>query len=146
MNIVKNSPHSKPKPGMTCLCTWEPIDESCYVEYQSKPSMKWSVCLFGEEAVRQLLQTQYQIYIDSVQKTDCIKEFTRLMKVGPPIWITDKHGLPLPEGDTHVHKLWFMNDNTEISGKLHGALEGKERLELWENMKAFSPQVKTTSH
>lgn len=51
----------------------------------------------------------------------------RLMEKGPPVWVSDQHGLTLPEGDTHVQQLWFMSDGQERSAKLAGALEGEER-------------------
>ena len=49
------------------------------------------------------------------------------MEKGPPVWVSDQHGLTLPEGDTHVQQLWFMSDGQERSAKLAGALEGEER-------------------
>jgi len=136
--------HGSPTEGMTCMCTWEDIDADSYVEYQSFPSMKWSVAKFGEPAIRELRRTQYTSYIENVQKSDCIKEFTRLMACGPPIWITDKHGLPLPEdeNDTHVINLWFMNGDKTETGKLDGSLDGEERQKLWDEMKSFMDTVK----
>ena len=136
--------HGTPTEGMTCMCTWDDIDADSYVEFQVSPTMRWCQSKFGEPAVRQLLATQYKTYIENVQKSDCIKEFTRLMASGPPIWISDKHGLPMPEDgqDTHICKLWFMNGDKTESAKLEGALEGEERQKLWDDMKSFSALVK----
>ena len=57
------------------------------------------------------------------------------MERGPPIWVTDKHGLPLDGGDTHVDMLWFSSDGQERPAKLHGALEGDARQALWDEHK-----------
>ncbi len=51
----------------------------------------------------------------------------RLMEKGPPIWVSDPHGLALPEGETHIQQLWFSSDGVERSAKLTGAVEGDER-------------------
>ena len=136
--------HGTPPEDMNCMCTWEEIDAESYVEYQVFPSMKWYPSKFGEPAVLELLRTQYTSYIENVQKSDCIKEFTRLMKCGPPVWITDKHGLPLSEADAggHIVNIWFMNGNRTQSAKLEGALEGDERQTLWDEMKSFMDTVK----
>jgi len=136
--------HGVPAEGMTCMCTWDEIDAESYVEYQVAPTGKWYPSKFGEMAVRELKKTQYTSYIENVQKSDCIKEFTRLMACGPPVWIADQHGLPLPEdgSGTHIVQLWFMiGDKTENS-KLEGALEGEERQKLWDEMKSFMDTVK----
>jgi len=36
--------HGKPKPDQECMATFELIDETNYVEYQSAPSGKWMPC------------------------------------------------------------------------------------------------------
>jgi len=136
--------HGTPTEGMACMCTWEDIDAESYVEYQVAPSMQWYPSKFGEPAVRELRTTQYTSYIENVQKSDCIKEFTRLMACGPPVWIADKHGLPLPEdgSGTHIVNLWFMNGDKTETAKLQDALEGEERQTLWDEMKSFMDTVK----
>ena len=87
--------------------------------------------------MHQLLKTQFHSYIERVKKTDCQAELRRLLADGPPIFIFDKHALPLEEGDLHVINLWFASTNQEQSAKLDGAVEGKEREELWEELKEF---------
>ena len=134
--------HGTPAEDMNCMVTWEEITNESYVEYQVFPSMKWYPSKFGEPAVRELLLTQYSLYIENVQKSDCIKEFTRLMACGPPIWITDAHGLPLDGDGTHIVNLWFMNGDKTESAKLKGAVEGSERQDLWDEMKSFMDTVK----
>ena len=86
-----------------------------------------------------MLAEQFQQYIDRVTKTDCQAELKRLLAKGPPIYLEDKHALPLDEsiGDTHVVKLWFARDNREVSAKLTGALEGEARQALWDELKQF---------
>ena len=73
----------------------------------------------------------------------CASEVCRLLDTGPPIWISDQDGaqpdpdggLRLPDGDTHIAKFWYASDDTERSGKLDGALEGLERLALWDKLR-----------
>jgi len=133
--------HGKPTEGMCCLCTMEDITEEDqnYVEFQSYPSMKWQPAQFELCVVQQLIDTQFQQYVDRVKKTDCQAELRRLLASGPPIYVSDKVALPLAEEetDTHVCKLWFAMDGQERSAKLKGAVEGEEREKLWKELKEF---------
>lgn len=81
----------------------------------------------------------YSTFVNRVKTTDCQAELRRLLATGPPIYISDKHAMPLPEhnGDTHVCKLWYASDNLERSAKLTNAVEGAERDALWEELKQF---------
>jgi hypothetical protein len=107
------------------------------VEYQSFPSGRWKPALFEASIIDQLLNEQFYQYIERVKKTDCQAELKRLLAQGPPVFIEDKHALKLDDGDTHVVKLWFARDNQEVTAKLVGALEGEERMTLWEELKKF---------
>ncbi|KAL9182322.1 hypothetical protein ACHAXT_012974 [Thalassiosira profunda] len=131
--------HGKPSDGMMCLVTMEDITEEDqnYVEFQSYPSMKWKPAQFELCAVQQILDTQFTQYIERVKTTDCQATLRRLLKTGPPVYISDKHGFPLEEGDTHVCKLWYALDGKERSAKLKGAVEGDERQTLWNELKEF---------
>ena len=120
----------------------EEIDESNYVEYQTSPSMKWAPALFCAEVIEHALANQYKSYMERMQKSDCKAEIKRLLEAGPPVWVADKHGMPLPEGETHVCRLWFMKDNREVSAMLEGAVDGAERQALWDELAAFlGPEV-----
>ena len=99
--------------------------------------MKWSPAMYEQSVVEQLLQSQFHDFVGRVKKTDCQAELRRLLKDGPPIWLEDKHAMPLPEGDTHIVQVWFLSDNQERSAKLDGAVEGDERIVLWEELKQF---------
>ncbi|KAL7577598.1 hypothetical protein ACA910_015121 [Epithemia clementina (nom. ined.)] len=131
--------HGEPYDGMMCLCTMEEItlEDGNYVEYQCYPSLKWKPCLYEKSIVEKLLSEQFTTFVERVKKTDCQAELRRLLAAGPPIWLEDKHALPLEEGDTHVVQLWFADENREISAKLQGALEGEERQKLWNELKQF---------
>lgn len=132
--------HGPPPDGLECLVTMEDIDESNYVEYQSWPSGAWKPALMEQAVVEELLRTQFHSYIERVKKTDCQAELRRLLATGPPVYVSDPHGLPLADeegGDTHVARLWFASDQAERSAKLDGAVEGAERDELWEELKEF---------
>jgi len=133
---MSTTEHGKPEEGMECLATMDDITKETYCEYQTAPSMTWHPSKFCSEVVLQLLEAQFPAYMKGVQEPDCKAELRRLLAKGPPIWIEDKYGLPLPEnGDTHVINLWFMNDNEERSAKLIGALQGDEREKMWNDLK-----------
>lgn len=65
------------------------------------------------------------------------------MAKGPPIYLADKHGFPLPGDDDeankgiHLTQLWYSGTDTVLPAKLKGALEGEERQATWDNLKAF---------
>ena len=79
-----------------------------------------------------------------MQKTDCLAELRRLLEQGPPMYISDKHALPLADGerDTHICRLWYADDGLERSALLTGALQGSEREELWDRLKALLADMK----
>jgi len=131
--------HGKPEDGMECLATMEDITEEDgnYCEYQSVPSKRWQACKFSAETVRNLLKRQFNDYVTAVRKADCEADLKRRLGKGPPIWLEDKHALPLPEDDTHVERVWFASDNTEYSAKLCGALEGEAHQKLWDELSVF---------
>ena len=128
--------HDKPTNDMTCLCTWDKITSKEYVEYQTMPSGKWHPSKYGISTIKTLLNTQFNNYIESVQKTDCLKELKRLLDIGPPIWLHDIHGLPIPENDTHISTLWYMDQNLEVSARLKNSLIGEDRIHLWNSLKS----------
>lgn len=99
--------------------------------------MKWKPALYEQSVVAQLLQEQFQQFVERVKTTDCQAELRRLLSKGPPIYIEDKHALPLEDGDTHVINLWYANDQLERSAKLDGAVEGEERQKLWDELNEF---------
>ncbi|KAL3772461.1 hypothetical protein ACHAW5_007316 [Stephanodiscus triporus] len=135
--------HGRPPEGMCCLCTMEDITEEDqnYVEFQSYPSMKWKPAQFELCVVQQLLDTQFDQYISRVKTTDCQAELRRLLKDGPPVYVSDKHAFPLDENDTHVCRLWFALDGRERDAKLRGAVEGEERDALWKELNEFIIEV-----
>jgi hypothetical protein len=107
------------------------------VEYQTSPSMLWHPCQYERSVVENLLQTQFHDYVEKVRTTDCQATLRRLLTVGPPIFLEDKHALPLPDGESHICTIWFAKGNMERSSKLDGAVEGKEREQLWNELKSF---------
>ena len=110
-----------------------------YVEYQTAPSRTWHPAFFCEQVVRRLLQQQFHDYVAGVRKADCAADLKRRIGSGPPVWISDKHAMPVPEEDTHICRVWFASDGKEYSAKLVGALEGVERQKLWDELSAFVP-------
>ena len=121
----------------TLTCAHTHTHTHTQVEYQTYPSMKWLPALYEQSVIDQLVKTQFHTFVERVKTTDCQAELRRLLATGPPTFVEDKHAMPLPEGDTHVIKLWYMSDGQERSAKLDGAVEGEERLALWEELKQF---------
>lgn len=99
--------------------------------------MKWQPAQFELCVIQQLIETQFEQYINLVKKTDCQATLRRLLEKGPPIYVADKVALPLDDGDTHVCKLWFGADGQEHSAKLKGAVEGEARDKLWAELREF---------
>lgn len=127
--------HGMPSEGMECLATMEDITIENYCEYQTAPSGKWYPALFAAEVVQQLVDTQFHSYLKKVQQPDCKAELRRLVTKGPPIWVEDKHAMPLQDGETHISNLWFAKEDDTKSAKLDGAVEGEEREQLWNELK-----------
>ena len=107
------------------------------VEYQCYPSGTWKPCLYEQVIVEKLLAEQFHDFLARVKTTDCQAELRRLLAKGPPVYVEDAHAMPLDEADTHVVKLWYASDQQTRSAKLHGAVEGQEREQLWEELKQF---------
>ncbi|OQR98590.1 hypothetical protein ACHHYP_20362 [Achlya hypogyna] len=128
--------HGRPEEGMECLATMDDITEENYVEYQTYPSMTWHASKFCADVTLQLLDSQFPAYMKGVQEPDCKAELRRLLTKGPPVWIEDKYGFPLPDnGDTHIVNLWFLATGEERSAKLTGAVDGEAREALWSDLK-----------
>ena len=125
-----------------CLVTMEDITDANYVEYRSQPSGRWRPAKIEQSVVELLLQTQFDDYVAKVRASDCQAELRRLLQRGPPVFVADPHGLPLPEDEeTHIDLLWFASDQQTRSAKLKNAVEGTERDRLWEELRAFAPDV-----
>ena len=124
---------SKPPEGLTCMLTWDDIDEEEYVEYRTAPSGRWHVSKYGASAVRQLLKTNWDNYMSNVEKAskDCAAAVRRLVTKGPPLYLHDPTALPVPDDYAHVDMLWFCATDKEVAAKLEGALEGEAREALW---------------
>ncbi|GLD96023.1 hypothetical protein PINS_up004701 [Pythium insidiosum] len=129
--------HGKPYEGMECLATMDDIteEEGNYCEYQTAPSGTWHPAKYSADVVRQLIETQFAAYMKKVEKADCKAEMRRLVATGPPVWLEDKHALPIPEGDTHICSVWFAKEDEEVSAKLPGALEGDARQKFWDELR-----------
>lgn len=129
--------HSKPAAGLECMATMDDITEEDgnYCEFQTSPSGLWHPALFCSDVVEQLLATQFHTYMKKVQEADCKAELRRLVAKGPPVWLEDKHALPVPEGDTLITKVWFAKDDEDRSAKLDGAVEGEARETLWKELR-----------
>lgn len=155
--FVKMSVHGAPPDGLECLCLFEDIDASNYVEYRAFPSGVWRPAKFCESVVEQFLDTQFEKYMDDVEKAskDCAAAVRRLVVKGPPTHLSDPIALALDgtlkllkewttcfshlrthtDGEERIDLLWFSSSNTERSALLKGALVGDERERLWNDQK-----------
>ena len=124
------------------MVTFEPIttEDRNLCEFQTMPSGQWHAAKMSCEVVEMMRTSQFNQYMERVKKSTCEAEMRRLMASGPPLWIEDKFGLPLLEGDTHVENLWYASDEQERSAKLEGAPEGEERDALWASLQAFQTE------
>ncbi|GMF15327.1 unnamed protein product [Phytophthora fragariaefolia] len=131
------SEHGTPPEGLECMATMDDItlEDGNYCEFQTAPSGRWHAALFCADVVEQLLASQFHTFMKKVQEADCKAELRRLVAKGPPVWLEDKHALPLPEGDAHISQIWFARDGRERSAKLDGALEGEARDKLWSELR-----------
>jgi hypothetical protein len=122
-----------------CLVTMEDITDDNYVEYQSMPSGLWRPAKIEQSVVEHLLRTQFDDYVTKVRQSDCQAELRRLLASGPPRYISDPHGLPVPESETHIAQLWYASDQQTRSARLPNAVTGVERERLWDELRAFAP-------
>ena len=83
-----------------------------------------------------LLDTQFSKYCHDVANSTCAREQRALLARGPPINVRDKYGFP-ECNDEEVLDLRLSHDKSHISPRLTGAVDGSERLKLWEELKRF---------
>ncbi len=131
--------HGPVPPELECMATLEDITaaDANYVEYQTAPSGGWHPAMYCESVVRRLLARQFDEYVKGVRSADCEADLKRRIGAGPPIYLSDKHALPLPDGETHISRVWFASDGKEYSAELAGALKGEARQKLWDELAAF---------
>ena len=135
--------HAREVPaGMTCRASYEDIDKDSYVEYQSYPSGVWRACEYSQPTVEYLLANGYKMYMKDFEKasTDCAAAVRRIIGNGPPVYLSDLNhadAMPLEAGEVRVDKFWFMSNNSTVTGKLEGSLEGEEREKKWQEQKAL---------
>ena len=129
--------HKKNPPNdLTCACCWDDINTENYVEYKSDETSDWMTSLYCSVCIDHLLNTQWEIYVNTLAKTTCKAEQRRMLTKGPPINIGDQKALPCPN-DGEVYKLWYMVSSEEKSAKLKGSLVGEERQKYWDEQKLF---------
>eukprot|EP01035_Chromulina_nebulosa_P019634 gene19634-25545_t len=133
--------HKEPIDGSSCMCCWDDISSTNYVEYTTTSDTNeeiWQPSGYCSSCIEVLLQSQWKNYITGLEKATCRAEMRRLLEKGPPIYISDSKALPCPE-NSDVKSLWFKVDGSIKSSKLEGALEGQERLDFWNEKMNFFP-------
>ena len=118
-----------------CLCCWAvELDDETTVFYKESDTSEWKKGGYCIDCTKYLLDTQWQTYSDGVKKADCRKSLRDSLENGPPINLRDR-AFPCENNTKEVFEL--KNNNENISPKLKGSLEGKERQEWWEHYKAI---------
>ena len=115
--------------NLSCKVTWDAIEPEQYCEFRCAPGGAWASAQFSADVVREMRREQFAKYLqtwrDIVEmKEDCGATARTLAERGPPMWIQDSSGFPLPEGQTHVDRLWFMGDGGGRSAAAPAALDG----------------------
>jgi hypothetical protein len=72
------------------MVTYDDLDETNYVEYQTAPSGKWAPALVCEAVVRRFIDTQWEEYAEHLRTSDCAATSRRLLTAGPPIWCAQR--------------------------------------------------------
>lgn len=135
-----------------CIICCDDLDEHTLLQYRKNNSDTWFNTNVCSNCVLYMKDTQFSNYVEKVKMTDCKKELKQLLDKGPPIWTSDPNifdqvnyepdqieleGQGQQEQQEHVVELKY--NGVIMSAKLTGALEGNERLELWNNLKKMRP-------
>ena len=116
------------------LC--EELDKENYVEYRTAPSGRWFAAPLCKAWVVDMLTKPMWVYLEKVEKflvdPPCQTEKQKILLSrpgdGPPVWVAVKRGddsicggskvdgMPIPSGDTHVDRLWFMGSTRLEAG------------------------------
>lgn len=127
--------HQTPADGAACACCFDDLSSENYVEYRVSETAEWLACKYCQTCTETIQGSQYQTYLDNVEKATCAAALRRLLTAGPPLYLKDKEALPVPEG-ADVVELWYASDGQIHSAKLPGAPEGAARDAKWEELKA----------
>mmetsp|Transcript_26531 Transcript_26531/g.25388 ORF Transcript_26531/g.25388 Transcript_26531/m.25388 type:complete len:160 (-) Transcript_26531:56-535(-) len=131
-----SSKHNLPADGGSCMCCWDDLEASTYVEYLSSSESEWLPSGYCNVCIEMIQKTQWSTYTTALEKTTCKAEQRRLLAKGPPINVSDTKALPCPDGG-EVHTLWYMSDGLERSAKLEGSLTGEDRQKYWDEQASF---------
>lgn len=110
-----------------CSICFDEITKDNYVLYKDKEDTLWLKSNYCKSCIQYLISTQWERYVDSVDKANCAAELRRLLELGPPINLREKSFICNNER-SEVYKLYY--DSGEQSAKLNGSLTGVE-LDDW---------------
>jgi hypothetical protein len=120
-----------------CACCFEALSPDNVCEYRPARGV-WRLSNYCCSCVQYLVDNQFANYKKAVEGSTCKRELTAYITAGPPIFVSDKHGLPLEEGEEHADFLYYGTDKQERSARLTGAVEGEEHRKLWDFYREFS--------
>ena len=112
-----------------CLSCMDDITIENYVLYKDQENNEWKSCYYCSICIKYMIDTQWDNYINSIEKVDCAATLRRLLEMGPPINFRDK----TIECNNEVYKFYYSGQ--EQDAKLKGSLIGKERDEWIENQR-----------
>jgi hypothetical protein len=86
--------------------------------------------------LEKFITEKFSEFTAAIAKADCKAELRRRLKVGPPAWVWDNDGLPIPDGDTHIDRVWYAEDKKEFSARLIGSHTPDSRAheKLWNKL------------
>jgi hypothetical protein len=107
-----------------CVVCIEELTESTTVVYQDKKDSDWKKCVYCDACVKSMLDTKWEIFMQSLKKIDCEPAFKRIVASGPPINLRDS-ALPC---DNDAKEVYMFKCNGEVfSAKLKESYIGEKR-------------------
>lgn len=104
--------HRTPPANESCLICFDDLCENNYVEYCICDNPEWHPSKFCDSCIEELRTTQFHHYVSLLNSTDCKRTFYRLLKKGPPINVSDRHGFPAA-GAEEIQQIW-LHKNGEV--------------------------------
>lgn len=108
----------------TCISCYDNITNENYVLYKDNEISPWKSCNFCEICIINMIETQWELYVQNVATEDCEPTLRKLLNKGPPINLRE-NSIICDNEQSEVYKFWFAN--SEQSAKLKGSLEGEQR-------------------
>ena len=107
-----------------CNMCLDPFDNDNSVSYRFNDTIEWTPFGYCKYCLKELLDTQWDMYISSLRKADCKQSLVSQIKKGPPKNFRDN----IITRKREVHE--FFYDNSIHSAKLKGSLNDNDTILL----------------